>query len=179
MTETDPATAPGTTDRLAQAARLMLDELESHRAHEAELARAHGAARDRGAALMRAIDVMLRGLAPPERAPFVARLGRIEGPRRPPPPGRTQQTPAMAAVLAFLAAAGGDAGEPTVTVPALAAHLDRIGLRGHRRYAACTLARLARQGLVARVRHAVYTVNRYHPELMAVREADRPAPAAP
>ncbi len=46
----------------------------------------------------------------------------------------------------------------------------------HRRYAACTLNRMTRQGLVARAKKAVYRINRFHPELMAIRKVGRPAP---
>ncbi len=167
MTMNGPRTGPG-PDRLAQAARLMLDELEAHRVAEAELARRHGAARDRGAALVRAIDVVLRGLSPAGQAPLVNRLALIQGRDRPPVTA-LGSSPATSAVLAFLAAQEGE----TVEVAALTAYLKKIGLTQHRRYAACTLARMARCGLVARARRGLYRINRYHPELMAIRKVGR------
>ena len=162
------APAPG---RLAHAARLMLDEFEAHRAAQAEIARRHAAARDRGAALVRAIDVVLRGLSPAGRAPLVNRLALIQGRGRPPVTA-LGSSPATSAVLAFLAAQEGD----TVEVAALTAYLEKIGLTQHRRYAACTLGRMARYGLLARARRGLYRINRYHPELMAIRKVGRPAP---
>ncbi len=53
-------------------------------------------------------------------------------------------------------------------------------LAQHRRYAACTLARMTRSGLVARARRGLYRINRHHPELMAIRKVGRPdQPGAP
>ena len=174
MTMNGTRTGPG-PDRLAHAARLMLDELEAHRAAEAEIARRHGAARDRGAALVRAIDVVLRGLSPAGQAPLVNRLALIQGRDRPPVTA-LGSSPATSAVLAFLAAQEGE----TVEVAALTAYLKGIGLTQHRRYAACTLGRMVQHGLVARARRGLYRINRYHPELMAVRRVGRPeAPDAP
>ncbi len=158
-------------DRLAHAARLMLDEFEAHSVTQAALARRHAAARDRGAALVRAIDVVLRGLSPAGQAPLVNRLALIQGRDRPPITA-LGSSPAISAVLAFLAAQEGE----TVVVAALTAYLQRIGLTQHRRYAACTLGRMARSGLVARARRGLYRVNRYHPELMAIRKVGRPDP---
>ena len=159
----DPRIGPG-PDRLAHAARLMLDEFEAHRAAEAEIARRHAAARDRGAALLRALDVVLRGLTPAGQAPLVNRLALIRGRDRPPVTA-LGSSPATSAVLAFLAAREGE----TVEVAALTEYLQAIGLTQHRRYAACTLARMAHYGLVARARRGLYRINRYHPELMALR----------
>lgn len=154
--------------RLYGATRLMLDELEEHRKHQARLARQLAAARDRGAGLVRSLDVLIRALPPSERDNPAQRLAKIEGQARP-ALHAMGATPASNAVLAFLAGHTGD----TVTVPELTAHLERTGLTLHRRYAACTLDRLIRQGLVARVRRAVYRINRFHPELMAMRVGGR------
>jgi hypothetical protein len=52
-------------------------------------------------------------------------------------------------------------------VAALSVFLNKIGLTQHRRYAACTLGRMAHYGLVARAKREVHQINRYHPELMA------------
>jgi hypothetical protein len=154
--------------RLYGATRLMLDELEDQRKHQARLACRLAAARDRGAGLVRSLDMLIRALPPGERDGPAQRLARIEGQARP-ALHAIGATPASSAVLAFLAGHARD----TVTVPELTAHLKSAGLTLHRRYAACSLNRLIRQGLVARVRRAVYRINRYHPELMAVRAADR------
>ena len=166
MTMNDPE-----PDRLAHAARLMLDEFEAHRVTQAALARRHAAARDRGAALVRAIDVLLRGLSPAGQTPLVNRLALIQGRERPPITA-LGSSPASSAVLAFLAAQQGE----TVEVAALTAYLERVGLTQHRRYAACTLGRMAHYGLVARARRGLYRINRYHPELMAIRKVGRPDP---
>jgi len=64
----------------------------------------------------------------------------------------------------------------TVEVSALTAYLKKIGLTQHRRYAACTLGRMARYGLVARARRGLYRINRYHPELMVIRRVGRSGP---
>jgi hypothetical protein len=62
----------------------------------------------------------------------------------------------------------------TVLVAALSAYLNKIGLTQHHRYAACTLGRMAHYDLVARAKRGVYQINRYHPELMAIRRVGRP-----
>jgi hypothetical protein len=36
---------------------------------------------------------------------------------------------------------------------------------------------MARSGLVARARRGLYRINRYHPELMAIRKVGRAGPA--
>ncbi len=51
-------------------------------------------------------------------------------------------------------------------------------LAQHRRYAACTLGRMVHLGLLTRARRGLYRINRYHPELMAIRKAGRPDPPA-
>lgn len=157
---------------LVEAAERILDELAAHRAAESELARRRTAARDRGARLVRAFDALARALPPAEARALIRRLDAIES-RAGPAPGSVGSTPVTNAILAFLAAH--EAG--TVTVAALNEHLAALGLPTVRAHAAITLARFTRHGIVARVRRGVYTVNRFHPELMALRQG--PAREAP
>ena len=156
---------------LAYAARLMLDQLTLHRDRQIDLARRLDAERERSEALRRSIEVLLTGLAPSERAPLVRQLALIEG-RGLPPRGTLGSTTAVSAVLAFLAAQEGD----KVTVEALAAHIGKLDLTLHPRYAACTLNRLRHLGVVSRIKRALYRINRFHPELVAMSGAGRPDP---
>jgi predicted transcriptional regulator of viral defense system len=70
------------------------------------------------------------------------------------------------AILAYLAARTAE----TVTVGAVTEHLAAAGLPTVRSHAAITLARFARHGLAARIRRGVYRINRFHPELLSMRQ---------
>ena len=155
---------------LVEAAGRILDELAAHRAREAELSRRRTAARDRGARLVRAFDALVRALPPAESRALIQRLDAIEG-RAEPPAGSVGSTPVTNAILAFLAAHDAE----TVTVAALNEHVAALGLPTVRAHAAITLARFTRHGIVARVRRGVYRINRFHPELLALRQGPESA----
>ena len=158
--------------RVRDAASLILDELAAHRAREAELSRVFRATRDRGHALVRAFDVLARTLPPAELRLLVQRLDAIEG-RAAPPSGSYGSTPVTNAILAYLAAQTAE----TVTTAAVEEHLRREGLTTLRAHAATALGRFARHGLVSRVRRGVYRINRFHPELLAMRQGAAPESA--
>lgn len=143
----------------------LLDELAAHRRAEAEIHRRRRAARERGINLIRAFDALVRTLPAEEQRPLLRRLDAIEG-RAAPPPNALGSTPVTGAVLAFLAAHEAE----TVTVPALNEHLAALGITEVKTHASITLSRYVRQGIVARVRRGVYRINRFHPELVAMRE---------
>ena len=151
--------------RLAEAASLILDRLAAHRRAEADLARRRTDERDRAHRLARSFDALVRALHPEEQVPLLRRRDAIEG-RGAAPAAELGSTPVTSAILAWLAAQDTE----TVTVPALNEHLRGLGLAHVRTHAAITLGRYARHGIVSRVRRGVYRVNRYHPELMAMRE---------
>lgn len=151
--------------RLRDAATLILDELAALRARQAELSHHVRTTRDRGQALVRAFDALARTLPAAEQRPLIQRLDGIEG-RAEPPAGTLGSTPVTNATLAYLAASTAE----TVTVAAVTEHLAALGLSTVRRHAAITLARFARHGLAARIRRGVYRINRFHPELLAMRQ---------
>ncbi len=151
--------------RLIEACTLILDELAAHRAHEAELTRRFRATRDRGQALVRSLDAAMRAVPPAERRPLLQRLDAIEG-RGAPPSGALGSSPVSNAILAYLAAQTAE----TVTTAAVQEHLNAAGLTTLRAHAATTLGRFIRHGIVARVRRGVYRINRFHPELLAMRQ---------
>ena len=151
--------------RLIDAASLILDELAAHRAREAELSRRFRATRDRGHALVRSFDALARALPPAELRPLLQRLDAIEG-RAEPPAGALGSSPVTNAILAYLAAQTAE----TVTTAAVEEHLAAAGLTTLRAHAATTLGRFMKHGIVARVRRGVYRINRFHPELLAMRQ---------
>lgn len=151
--------------RLTDAAALILDELAAHRARETEISRHFRVTRDRGHALVRSFDALVRALPPAESRPLLHRLDAIEG-RGAPPGGALGSSSVTNAILAYLAAQTAE----TVTAAAVQEHLAAAGLTTLRAHAAITLARFMRHGLVARVRRGVYRINRFHPELLAMRQ---------
>lgn len=161
--------------RLRDAASLILDELAALRARQAEISRSFRVTRDRGHALVRSFDALVRMLPVAERRPLLQRLDAIEG-RAGPPAGSLGSTPVTNAILAYLAAHEAE----TVTVAAINEHLGAAGLTTIRSHAAITLARFTRHGIVSRLRRGVYHINRFHPELLSLRQGVEAAgPDAP
>ena len=152
--------------RLEAAVTTMLDELEAEQEREAELCCALLAARHRRAELAGGLATLLKTLPAAERARHGERLAGIERARRVPGPGRGA-TACGQAVQTWLARH--PSGE--VTTAELDAAVAAAGFARPREYAAKTLNRLSRDGLVTRVGRGRYRVSRRHPKLAALRRA--------
>lgn len=160
-----PQAAPH-AGRLEAAVTTMLDELEAEQDREAELCCALLAARRRRAELADGLATLLKTLPSADRARHGERLARIERARRVPGPGRGAKACGQA-VLTWLARH--PSGE--VTTADLDAAVAAAGFDRPSEYAAKTLHRLSREGLVVRVGRGRYRVSRRHPKLAALRRA--------
>lgn len=147
--------------RTADAARLLIEELEAVCAEEARIRATAEAARLRRQRLLAALDPCLSDLPKDQadwirerkmRALHVDRLNQ----------GRAQQSQ-FAAVLAYLARHA----EQEVKVAEIATHLQRNGFPDLKpTYASDTLRRFERHGIVTKIRHGRYEVNENHRDVI-------------
>ena len=147
--------------RTADAARLIVEELEEVCAEEERLAEETRILRLRRQRLVAALNPVLSDLPKAQADWLRERRARALNARV--LAGAREQKSKFAAILDYLARHG----EEDVKVAEITRHLNRSGFEDLKRtYVSDTLRRFERHGIVAKVRHGRYEVNEHHRDII-------------
>ena len=150
-------------DRAAGALGPLFDALEETAAWQRDLAEEARTARTRRDRLVAAIRAVIETLPPAMRKDRATRLTATTG-IEPPRPRRPRPTARTTRVLTWLASRD----ETEFHTSDLRAHFETEGERTPRTYLPTILRRYAQAGILTRIGHGRYRVNRDHPELVEI-----------